>query len=141
MSKKHQRHSLKNACTATHKNVTLITVKCNIPELLLNMRRSCSSTTPLPAPSRLNLHFFISIPNEPYCILSVYLTWPGPENFHVFIPELSPAQKLSHIQYIPHSAESGEGGRRRRRRRGQLPTEVNSVTHSDCGYEHVSRQK
>lgn len=74
--KKHQRLGIKNAFTAAHKtqelckykhmlhgHVTLITVKCNIPELLLNTRRSCSSTTPLAAPPRLNLHFFISIPN------------------------------------------------------------------------------
>lgn len=107
------------------------------------MRRSCSFLQYHPTPCSnsskpwfLHLHHKLTIPY----IISVSLTWPGPENFHVLIPKLSPAQKLSHI--CKHSGKSGEGKRRRRRkRRGQLPTEVNPVTHSDCGHEHVSRQK
>lgn len=57
----------------------------------------------------------------------VSLTQPGPENFHGGAPKLRPAERRSHPCKLRGEREATQG---RKKKRGQLPSEVNPVTHS-----------
>lgn len=82
-----------------------------------------------------HLLFTLSSQNKNHPNIS-YLTWP--RKLPCLYPlTLSAADTKT---YMWARGEKWRGkGERRRRRRGQLPTEVNPVTHSGCGYEPGSR--